>query len=74
MVMFDYVDESNAGLAVGFSYLYPGDYKWLYTTSSTHAGSTYPSPQIPSSETSQWGHFEATFKTFHEIPFRMMFH
>lgn len=42
--MFDYVDEGNAGLAFGFSYLYPGDYKWIHTSSSAEAGNSYPGP------------------------------
>lgn len=31
--MFDYIDEGDGGLSFGFSYLYPGNYKWVYTTS-----------------------------------------
>lgn len=41
LIMFDYIDEGTAGLGFGFSNMYPGDYKLLYTTSTADAGTTY---------------------------------
>lgn len=72
-IMFDYIDEGNAGLGFGFSYMYPGNYKLVFTTSVANAGTTYESTYIPKSSSGKWSHFEGTFQAFYQYPFRIMF-